>query len=72
MKFLENGEVSGNAQVVEINEIKVNVFLPLGVPSSIIYQNVILEVEERVSNTGQYLNEETPIDKVLICIDHKE
>lgn len=72
VKFFENGEVSENAQVVEIKEIKVNVFLPLGVPSSIVYQNVVLEVEERVNNTDQRLNKEIPIDKVLTWIDQKE
>ena len=67
-KFLENGEVSGSVehQIVELKEIKVNVPLPISVPSSTINQNVVPIVAECNDNIEQHLNEETPLEETNI------
>ena len=42
-RFIESGEVSGSAhkQIVDINEIRVNVSLPINVPKSTIVPNIV-------------------------------
>ena len=63
-RFIENGEVSGSAdkQIVDINEIRVNVPLPINVPTSTIVPNIVPNLQEQ-NNDEQYLNEEVPHEK---------
>ena len=60
-KFIENGEVSGSGerQNVEIKETRMDISLPINVPSSILTPNVVLVVEEHFNNIEQHLNEQT-------------
>ena len=60
-RFIENGEVSGSTdkQIVDINEIRVNVPLPINVPTSTIVPNIVPNLQEQ-NNDEQYLNEEVP------------
>ena len=60
-KFIENGEfsVSSNKQIVDINEIRVNVSLPINISTSIIVPNVVPKLQEQ-NNGEQHLNEEAP------------
>ena len=48
-RFIENGEVSGSAdkQIVDINKIRVNVPLPINVPTSTIVPNIVLNLQEQ-------------------------
>ena len=47
-RFIENGEVSGSTdkQIVDINEIRVNVPLPINVPTSTIVPNIVPNLQE--------------------------
>ena len=47
-RFIENGEVSGSTdkQIVDINEIRVNVPLPINVPTSTIVPNIVSNLQE--------------------------
>jgi len=58
-KFIENGEVSGSVerQSVEINEVRVNISLPMNVPTSTPITNVVPLVEEHFNNVEQHLGE---------------
>ncbi|KAH0644902.1 hypothetical protein KY284_032786 [Solanum tuberosum] len=58
-KFLENDEVSGSVerQSVKINEVRVNISLPMNVPTSAPITNVIPLVEEHFNNVEQHLGE---------------
>jgi len=58
-KFIENGEVSGSVerQSVEINEVRVNISLPINVPTSAPITNVVPLVEKHFNNVEQYLGE---------------
>ena len=58
-KFLWSGEVGGSVQrqSVEINEVRVNISLPMNVPTSAPITNVVPLVEEHFNNVEQYLNE---------------
>ena len=60
-KFIENGEVSGSTdkKFMDINEIRVNVPLPINVPISTIVLNIVPNLQEQ-NNDEQYLNEEVP------------
>ena len=60
-RFIENGEVSGSTdkQIVDINEIRVNVPLPINIPTSTIVPNIVPNLQEQ-NNDEQYLNEEVP------------
>ena len=48
-RFIENGEVSGstNKQIVDINEIRINVPLPINVPTSTIVPHIVPNLQEQ-------------------------
>ena len=76
-EYLENGGVSGsedwqnldikeikaNASLTIIKEIKINIHLPINVPSSIVIPNITPVVAKNPDNNEQCHNEDTFIEE---------
>jgi len=58
-RFIENGKVSGSVekQSVEIKEVRVNILLPINVPTSTQIANIVSVVEEDFDITEQHMDE---------------
>ena len=77
-KFIETGEVSGSddRQLMEIKEIKINIPLPINVPSSTVQSNIVLELINIIKILDNIWMRKRPMKKLtyhhLTLLNHKK